>query len=174
MGAIHRPDSIKRRKCARWGPSRIVDLPSAPGSRPTGQGPDDRGVVRGCRDERQARPASRAPANPQLCVHGGPEPGDDVHRQALVVIAELDDRNEPVPMQHGHVIVEIRRGMPAQEDDRDSRRFRPARHGGGCCDSRPGAMARERRSESESRFPELANLVGLQAGGTSRFCLDPR
>jgi hypothetical protein len=35
--------------------------------------------------------------------------------RALVVIAELHDRDKPVPMQHGHVIVEVRRGMPAQK-----------------------------------------------------------
>ena len=34
---------------------------------------------------------------------------------ALVVIAELHDRNEPVPMKHGHVVVEVRRWMPAQQ-----------------------------------------------------------
>ena len=33
----------------------------------------------------------------------------------LMVIAELHDRNKPVPMKHGHVVVEVRRGMPAQK-----------------------------------------------------------
>ena len=31
------------------------------------------------------------------------------------MIAELHERNEPVPVQHGHVVVEIGRGVPAQE-----------------------------------------------------------
>jgi len=34
---------------------------------------------------------------------------------ALVMIARLDERHEPVPMQHGHVVVQIGRGVPAQE-----------------------------------------------------------
>ena len=34
---------------------------------------------------------------------------------ALVMIAEFHDRNEPVPVQHGHVVVEIGRRVPAQK-----------------------------------------------------------
>ena len=64
---------------------------------------------------------------------------------ALVMIAELHDRNEPVPVQHGHVVVEVGRRVPAQAGDRDRRRFRRARHGGGYCDNRLAATAREPR-----------------------------
>ena len=34
---------------------------------------------------------------------------------ALVMIAEFHDRNEPVPVQHGHVVVEVGRRVPAQK-----------------------------------------------------------
>ena len=35
--------------------------------------------------------------------------------RTLVMIAELHDRHEPVPVQHGHVVVEVGRRVPAQQ-----------------------------------------------------------
>jgi hypothetical protein len=58
----------------------------------------------GCRPIPQLRVDGRARAGAMLVVV-----------RALVVITELHDRNKPMPVEHGHVVVEVRRGMPAQK-----------------------------------------------------------
>jgi hypothetical protein len=66
-------------------------------------------------NDRLATPVGSRPI-PQLRVDGWAGAGAMlVVVRALVVIAELHDRNEPVPVEHGHVVVEVRRGMPAQK-----------------------------------------------------------
>lgn len=50
----------------------------------------------------------------QLCVNGRARAMVLVVG-VLVVIAQLDDRHEPVPVQHGHVVIAVRRGMPAEK-----------------------------------------------------------
>jgi hypothetical protein len=125
-----------RQACVRQAKDKVIEESS------TTVGANDRlATPVGCRPIPQLRVDGWAGARAMLVVVS-----------ALLVIAELHDRNEPVPVEHGHVVVEVRRGMPD-------------------CDSRPGAEAREQRSESEFRFLELANLAGLQAGGTSRCSL---
>ena len=53
---------------------------------------------------------------PEVCVHARAGAGTMMLVVgALVMIAELHERNEPVPVQQGHVVVEIGRGVPAQE-----------------------------------------------------------
>ena len=54
---------------------------------------------------------------PQLCVHRRPLPGMviPIIVRPLVRVAELDDRDEPVPVQHGDVSVVVRRGVPAEK-----------------------------------------------------------
>ncbi len=52
----------------------------------------------------------------QLCVYGRTLVGTVMLvARALVVIAKLHDRHKPVPVQHGHVVVIVRRRVPAQE-----------------------------------------------------------
>jgi hypothetical protein len=173
MRAIHpsRFDQAPRNAPCE-GRSGSVDPPSAPGLRPTSQGQGDRGVVHDCRGERPARHASRVPANPPVARgRMGRSRGDAGRRQGVG-----GDRQTPRSERTSAsgAWSRRRRGPPrdaSAEDDRDNRRFRPASHGGEYCDSRPGAGAREQRSEPEFRFPELANLAGLLAGGTSRSSL---
>ena len=60
-------------------------------------------------------------------------------------VAQLDVRNEPVPVQQGDVVVVARRRMPAQEVVVVEATARPARRGGGYCDNRLAATVRGSR-----------------------------
>ena len=81
----------------------------------------------------------------EVGVQTGPELGPMFVVVALVMIAGLDERNEPMPMQHGHVVVVIGRRVPAQKVIVVDAYFAGRVDGGGYCDSRPGATAREPR-----------------------------
>ncbi len=66
-------------------------------------------------DHRLTMPVGCRPV-PNVCVQGGAGAGTVMLVVGtLVMIAELHERDEPVPVQHGHVVVEIGRGVPAQE-----------------------------------------------------------
>ena len=64
-------------------------------------------------DDRVTMPVGCRPI-PNVCVQGGAGTMMLVVG-ALVMIAEFHDRHEPMPVQHGHVVVEVGRGMPAQK-----------------------------------------------------------